>query len=162
MVNKGNASFGLNFSTSDNRVLHTKDLFFEPTLSSNGENQVLSMKAKVAADKYLEFRYEMKPNDYLVDFTIRSQGLNGIVNSSQPVTLEWKLKGIRHNKSIKYEDKYTELTYNHEGGKISYLSLAGDDEETESEVKWVSYRQHFFSSILAAKSDFATADLTSG
>ncbi len=161
LVKDGNATFGLNFSTSDNRVLHTKELFFEPSVSKNGENQVLSMKAKTAPNKFLEYRYEMKPDDYLVDFTIRSQGLNGVINAGQPVTLEWDLKGIRHNKSIKYENRYTRLTYNHEDDKISKLSEGSDDEETEEDVKWLSYRQHFFSSILATQERFDTAELTS-
>lgn len=161
LVKHGNASFGLNFSTSDNRVLNTKDLFFEPSMETNGNNQVLSMKAKVAPDKYLEYRYEMKPNDYLVDFTIRSQGLNGIINSSNPIQLEWRLKGIRHSKSIQYENRYTRLTYNHEDDKISKLSEGSDDEEIETDVKWLSYRQHFFSSILATKETFKKAELSS-
>ncbi len=161
LIKDGNASFGLNFSTSDNRVLNTKDLFFEPTLSNNGENQVLSLKAKTSPNQYLEYRYEMKPNDYLVDFTIRTQGLNRTINESQPIQLHWKLKGIRHNKSIEYENRYTELTYNHEGSKISYLSLGSDDEENEADIKWLSYRQHFFSSILASKKNFESANMSS-
>ena len=161
LVKDGNASFGLNFSTTDNRVLNTKDLYFEPSMEKNGDNQVLSMKAKVSPDKYLEYRYEMKPNDYLVDFTMRSQGLNGVINSSSPIQLEWKLKGIRHSKSIQYENRYTRLTYNHEDGKISKLSEGSDDEETEVDIKWLSYRQHFFSSILATKENFKKAELSS-
>ena len=161
LVKDGNAEFGLNFSTSDNRVLNTKDLYFEPSLTKSGNNQVLSMKAKVATDKFLEYRYEMKPDDYLVDFTIRSQGLNGVLNSSQPVQMDWKLKGIRHSKSIEYENRYTRLTYSHEDGKISKLSDSKDDDEVEEDVKWLSYRQHFFSSILATKEKFEKAELTS-
>lgn len=161
LVKDGSASFGLNFTTSDNRVLNTRDLYFEPSMGTNGENQVLSMKAKVGPDKFLEYRYEMIPNDYLVDFTIRSQGLNGIINSSKPVQLEWKLKGIRHSKSIQYENRYTRLTYSHEDGKISKLSEGKDDEETETDVKWLSYRQHFFSSILATEEHFKKAELSS-
>ncbi len=161
LVKDGNASFGLDFTTSDNRVLNTKDLFFEPSISKSGDNQVLSMKAKIAPDRYLEYRYEMKPSDYLVDFTIRSQGLNGAINSSKPVSLQWKQKGIRHNKSIDYENRYTRLTYNHEDGKISKLSEGSDDEETEEDIKWLSYRQHFFSSILATQTPFKSAELTS-
>ena len=161
LVKDGNASFGLNFSTTDNRVLNTKDLYFEPSMEKNGDNQVLSMKAKVSPDKYLEYRYEMKPNDYLVDFTMRSQGLNGVINSSSPIQLEWQLKGIRHSKSIQYENRYTRLTYNHEDGKISKLSEGSDDEETEVDIKWLSYRQHFFSSILATKENFKKAELSS-
>lgn len=161
LVKDGNAQFGLSFSTSDNRVLNTKNLYFEPTLSTSGENQILSMKAKTGPDQFLEYRYEIKPDDYLVDFTIRSQGLNGVLNSSQPVKMEWNLKGIRHNKSITYENRYTRLTYSHEDGKIDKLSEGGDDEDTEQDIKWLSYRQHFFSSILASKDEFKTAELTS-
>lgn len=162
LVKDGNANFAINFSSSDNRLLSTADLFFEPSLTKSGENQVLSMKAKVANNQYLEYRYEMKPNEYLVDFTIRSQGLSGVFNTSKPVTLEWDLKGIRHNKSVMYENRYTRLTYNHDEGSISKLSESSDfDEETEEDVKWLSYRQHFFSSILATDDHFKTAALTS-
>ncbi|MBT8185694.1 MAG: membrane protein insertase YidC, partial [Eudoraea sp.] len=161
LVRDGNASFDLSFSTTDNRVLNTKELYFEPTLTNNGDNQVLSMKAKVSANQFLEYRYEMKPDDYLVDFSIRSQGLNGILNASQPVQLSWHLKGIRHNKSIQYENRYTRLTYNHEGDKISKLSEGSDDEEIEEQLKWISYRQHFFSSILATTQPFESGQLSS-
>lgn len=162
LVKDSNATFGINFTTSDNRVLNTLDLFFEPSFTSEGDNQVLSMKAKVSDGQFLEYRYEMKPNNYLVDFTIRSQGLNGVINSSRPIDLEWNLKGIRHNKSVQYENRYTRLTYNHDGGKISKLSESSDlDEETEIDVKWLSYRQHFFSSILATDTHFKSAELSS-
>ncbi|NKI31870.1 membrane protein insertase YidC [Croceivirga thetidis] len=162
LVKDGNADFGLNFSTSDNRVLNTKDLYFEPSVSSSGENQVLSLKAKVNQDQFLEYRYEMKPNDYLVDFTIRSQGLESVINNSKPVELEWNLKGIRHNKSVQYENRYTRLTYKYEGDKISKLSESSElDEETETEVSWLSYRQHFFSSILVSDNPFESAELSS-
>jgi len=162
LIKDGNAKFGINFSTSDNRVLNTTELFFEPLLSKSGENQVLSMKAKVDENRFLEYRYEMKPNDYLVEFTIRSQGLNGVINSSRPIDLEWDLKGIRHGKSVKYENRYTRLTYNHDEGKISKLSENSEsDEENEEDIKWLSYRQHFFSSILATGNHFKTAEVRS-
>ncbi len=162
LVNSGNADFGLTFSTSDNRVLESQELFFEPELTTNGDNQVLSMKAKISPSQFLEYRYEMKENEYLVDFTIRSQGLSQVLNTSKPVELHWKLQGIRHNKSVQYENRYTRLTYNHDDGKISKLSESSElDEETEEAVRWLSYRQHFFSSILATDKPFATVALTS-
>ncbi|MGW9685866.1 membrane protein insertase YidC [Flagellimonas sp. 2504JD1-5] len=162
LIKENNANFGVNFSISDNRVLNTKDLFFEPSLTKSGDNQVLSMKAKVDNNRFLEYRYEMKPDEYLVDFTIRSQGLNGIVNSSRPIDLEWNLKGIRHDKSVQYENRYTEVMYNYEDGKIDYLSASSsEDEETEKDLRWISYKQHFFTSILATKKNFKTANLRS-
>jgi len=161
LIKDGNASFGLDFSTADNRVLNTQDLYFEPAITNNNGNQVLSLKAKTSNNQYLEYRYEMKPNEYLVDFTIKSKGLDNVISSSKPIQLDWKLKGIRHSKSIQYENRYTRLTYNHEDDKISKLSEGSDDEETEEDVKWISYRQHFFSSILAADQPFKSGDLTS-
>ncbi|MEH6681597.1 MAG: membrane protein insertase YidC [Sediminicola sp.] len=161
LVRDGNANFDLAFKTSDNRTLNTKDLYFEPSLTKNGNTQILSMKAKVSDDRFLEYRYEMKPEEYLVGFTVRSQGLDGTISSSAPVTLEWKMKTIRHSKSIQYENRYTRLTYNHEDGKISKLSESSDDEESESDVKWISYRQHFFSSILTTDTPFKSARLNS-
>jgi len=161
LVKDGNASFALDFSTSDNRVLNTADLYFEPSMSNDNGNQVLSLKAKTSNNQYMEYRYVMKPNDYLVDFMIKSKGLDNVISTSKPVTLDWKLKGIRHSKSIQYENRYTRLTYNHEDGKISKLSEGSDDEETEEDIKWISYRQHFFSSILAADVPFKNGDLTS-
>jgi len=161
LIKEGNADFGLSFSTNDNRVLSTQDLYFEPSLTSNGENKVLSMKAKVSNSQFLEYRYEIEPNDYLVDFTIRSQGLNGVFNASKPIDLKWNLKGIRHNKSVQYESRYTEMMYNYEGGKIDYLSASSDDDEVEEDVKWISYKQHFFTSILITDKNFKTADISS-
>ena len=162
LIKEGNSDFGLTFTTNDNRVLETQDLFFEPTLSKSGKNQILSLKAKVSENQFLEYRYEMKPNEYLVDFTIRSQGLGSVLNASKPIDLAWKLKGIRHNKSVQYENRYTRLTYNHDGDKISKLSESSElDEETEVDIKWLSYRQHFFSSILATNDHFESAIFSS-
>ena len=154
LIKDGNSAFNINFGTSDNRILNTQDLYFQPTVTKNGENTVVSMKLKVSENKFLEYRYELKPNDYMLDFTIRSQGLNDVVNSSQKVDLDWKLKTFRLDESVSYENRYTRLTYQLEGDKIDKLSPTGEDEETENDVDWISYRQHFFSSILVSDKPF--------
>jgi YidC/Oxa1 family membrane protein insertase len=161
LIKDKNASFNINFGTSDNRILNTKDLYFQPTLTKNGENQVLSMKLKVSDTKYLEYRYEIKPDKYMVDFTIHSQGLNSTLNTASPITLDWDLKGYRHEKSIKYENQHTELYYEKEDQKIDYLSMGGDDDATENDVNWVAFKQQFFSSILISKEAFNNAQIAS-
>ncbi len=161
LIKDQNAFFNLNFGTTDNRTLNTQDLYFEPTLTNNGDNQILSMKLKVSETQFLEYRYELKPNDYMLGFSVKSQGLSNVINSSQDVSLNWKLDAFRHDKSISYENRYTRLTYQHDGGKISKLGQMGDDEEVEINVEWLSYRQHFFSSILVADNPFKTAALKS-
>jgi len=161
LIKDQNAILNLNFSTTDNRILNTQDLYFQPTLSRSGDNHILSMKLKVSETQFLEYRYELKPNDYMLGFSVKSQGLNNVINSSQQVTLDWRLKGYRHAKSITYENRYTRLTYQHDGGKVSKLGQAGDDDETEKDIEWLSFRQHFFSSILLTDKPFKTAFLKS-
>ena len=161
LVRDGNALFNLQLATRDNRILQTRDLYFEPSLTREGEIQVLSMKAKAGTDQFLEYRYTMKPGEYLLDFDIRSQGLSSVLSANQPALLNWQLRGIRHNKSVMYGNRYTRLTYRHDGDNISKLSEGSDDEDTEIDVRWMSFRQHFFSSILATDDPFASVDMTS-
>lgn len=161
LIKDNNNIFNITFGTTDNRTLNTNQLYFQPELTKNGDNQVLSMKLKVSENQFLEYRYELKPDDYMLGFAVRSQGLSNVINGSQDVTLDWKLKGYRHAKSITYENRYTRLTYEHDDGKISKLSQASDDDEVEEEVTWLSYRQHFFSSILTTDTPFKTVALRS-
>ncbi len=156
-----NASLNINFGTTDNRILNTKDLFFEPIVTKNGDNTILSMKLKVSSDKFLEYRYELKPNEYMVDFTIRSQGLQQVFNSSQTINLDWKLQGMRHAKSASYENRYTELSYEYDGGKDDYLGQGEFADDEEQDVTWVAFKQHFFTSILLTDTAFKTASFTS-
>jgi YidC/Oxa1 family membrane protein insertase len=161
MIKDNNASFNINFGTSDNRTLNTKDLFFEPKLSKVGENQVLSMKLKVSEGNYLEYRYVMKPTEYMVDFTVRSQGLSASLDTNKPVTLDYSLEAFRKEKSISYENQQTEMYYEKEDESIDYLSISGEDDAEETDVNWVAYKQHFFSSILISEQAFSAAKLES-
>ena len=153
--------FNLNFSTSDNRTLNTSDLYFEPTLKNEGANKVLSMKLKVSEDQYLEYLYTITPDDYMLGFNIRSKGLSGILDSNKNANFEWDLKALRQDQSITFENRYTRLSYEYEGDKTGKLSQAGEDDETLDKVSWISYRQHFFSSILVPDSPLSKVELKS-
>ncbi|GGH46199.1 membrane protein [Mangrovimonas yunxiaonensis] len=161
LVKDGNTDFNINFGTTDNRTLNTRDLFFEPTITKNGENTVVSMKLKAGPQQYLEYRYELKPDDYMIDFTIRSQGMGNVINGSQAIDLNWDLQTYRQAKSISYENRYTEMVYEYDGGKDSYLGQSELSDDTESSVTYVAYKQHFFSSVLLADEPFSTASLVS-
>ncbi|ULC58555.1 membrane protein insertase YidC [Flaviramulus sp. BrNp1-15] len=158
LIKDNNASFNINFGTTDSRILNTKDLPFQPTVTKNGDVTVVSMKLKVSESKFLEYRYEIKDNDYMMDFTIRSQGLSDVINSSQAVNLDWDLKGYRHAKSISYENRYTDIHYEYEDGKDDYTGARDADEEIE-DITWIGYKQHFFTSVLLTDTPFKTAQI---
>ncbi|APG64151.1 membrane protein insertase YidC [Tenacibaculum todarodis] len=159
MVKDKNASFNINFGTTDNRILNTADLFFAPTLTKNGDNQVLSMKLKVSDSKYLEYRYEMKPNEYMVDFSIRSIGLSDVINASNTINLDWSLNGYRHEKSMKTENTMYSWFYYKTDDEVEYLN-AGNS-EIANDVDWVAFKQHFFTSNLLTDKPFNNATVTS-
>ena len=158
LIKDNNALFNINFGTTGNRILNTKDLNFEPTLTKNGGSQVLSMKLKVDANRFLEYRYEIEPNGYMVDFGVRSQGLNNVFNTSHPINLEWDLTSYRNEKSIRSESMYTWMYYKNDGD-VDYLGQ--NDDDTVKDVDWVAYKQHFFSSILMSDTAFKSINITS-
>jgi YidC/Oxa1 family membrane protein insertase len=153
LVKDGNANFTIDFSTRDNRVLNTKELFFEPTLSKNTDGGTqLSMKLKVSQDKFLEYIYSIKPDDYLIDFSVRSQGLRDVLDFSKPIDLQWDMKTFHTEKSVKYENQYTTLEYRTDGDEYDNLSpMAKSKEEELTNVNWIAYRQQFFTSIFNFK-----------
>lgn len=161
LIKDNNASFNLELHTKDNRVLNTKDLFFEPTLTTVDGNQVLSMKLKASQNAYLEYVYVIKPNDYMIDFDIKSQGLNQVLNTSKSPNLVWDLKAFRNEKSITYEDRYTEVYFEHKDGKIDYTGVSAQGEEDAEKTTFIAFKQHFFSSILLTSTPFETSKLES-
>jgi YidC/Oxa1 family membrane protein insertase len=161
LIKDNNAHLNVQLLTSDNRTLNTKDLYFEPTLTKNGSNQILVMRLKAAANEYLEYKYVLKADDYMLDFDIQSQGLNKVLDASKPLQLEWDLKSYTNEKSTSYENRYSELYYEHEDGKSDYLGLGHNESETIENVSYIAYKQHFFSSILLTDTPFEKSELYS-
>jgi YidC/Oxa1 family membrane protein insertase len=161
LIKDSNASLDITLQTADNRTLHTKELYFEPKLTTEGKNQVVTLQLKAGPDQFLEYRYVLKPNEYMLDFGIRSQGLEKVINTSKPLNLEWQLKSYRNEKSISYENRYTELIYEYEDGKDNYLNAAKDSEDEAKEVSYIAFKQHLFSSILLTDTKFKTVKFNS-
>lgn len=158
---KENQNFNYSFTTSDGRVLNSIDFYFTPKLTERSGNQILTFTAKVSDSQFLVFEYEIKANDYMIDFSIRSEGMRSLINTREEQNITWDLKVFRNSRSIEYENRYHLLTYGFEDDKVDYLSGASDDEEEDEEVHWISYKQHFFNSILIPTKSFDSVNFTS-
>ena len=98
----------------------------------------------------------------MLGFSVKTEGLDNVINTTQPIYLDWNFVGYRHAKSISYENRYSRLTYEYENGeKHSKLSPASDDDELEKDVTWMNFRQHFFSSMLLTDTAFKEVALRS-
>lgn len=161
LIKDNNAEFNIQLKTQENRIFNTKDMMFEPTLTKEGENQVLTLRLKSDDNKFLEYRYVLKPNEYMMDFSVRTQGMSSVLNTSEPLQLNWDLTAFRNEKSVTYENRYTELIYEYEGGKDNYLSQSSEDSKTVKDVTYIAYKQHFFTSILLTDTPFKRVDFRS-
>jgi YidC/Oxa1 family membrane protein insertase len=162
LIKDNNANLNIQLQTTDNRTLNSKDLFFEPMLTKVGADQVLTMRLKAGANEFLEYKYILKPNDYLVGFDIHSQGLNKVLNSSKPLDLVWDLKTYRNEKSVAYDNRFTEINYEYGDEKYSYVNNHGQGKEEDPEkVSYIAFKQHFFATILSTEKPFEKSKLQS-
>ena len=161
LIKDKNAIFALNFKTTQGQELSTQQLYFEPSLSQKDGKQLLSMKVKTGENSYLEYVYTLPAEGYMVDVAVRSQGLSGVLNSQNPIELVWGLKARRMEKSVTYENRYTQSAIRYADDKINRMSQGGNSGTKEEQVSWVAYKQHLFTSVLISDSAFANGDFLS-
>ena len=161
LIKDKNAIFALNFKTTQGQELNTQQLYFEPSLSQKDGKQLLSMKVKTGENSYLEYVYTLPAEGYMVDVAVRSQGLSGVLNSQNPIELVWGLKAHRMEKSVTYENRYTQSAIRYADDKINRMSQGGNSGTKEEQVSWVAYKQHLFTSVLISDSAFANGDFLS-
>lgn len=161
LIKDKNAIFALNFKTTQGQELNTQQLYFEPSLSQKDGKQLLSMKVKTGENSYLEYEYTLPAEGYMVDVAVRSQGLSGVLNSQNPIELVWGLKARRMEKSVTYENRYTQSAIRYADDKINRMSQGGNSGTKEEQVSWVAYKQHLFTSVLISDSAFANGDFLS-
>ena len=150
LIAEGNSEFNIELPLRDGRILNTRDFYFTPSLRKQGNQEILTLTSGVESGIRLMVDYIIQPDTYLIDYQVRSEGLGRFVKA-EGVKLQWRTQAFRNSKSLDYENRYTELSYQHEGDKVDELGVAGSDEETVNTVNWVSFRQHFFSAILISK-----------
>ena len=152
LVKNGNSIFNFSFLGKNGVQYNTNDLNFDFFVQNVDDSKIILMKSNVNENTFVEYKYTID-DGYIIDFDFRSEGFKKLVNSDQPYSFEWELNAFRNSKSISYENRYTYLTYFHDNDNIDYLSISGQDEDEENNLNWISYKQHFFSSVLIPKEE---------
>ena len=161
LIDESNADFNITMSTLDGRMMNTREMYFSPYLTDTGDAYHLVMKASLSSGEYIAFEYHFPKKGYLHKVAIKTEGMQRLLNSGTPPQLDWKTTAFRNSISIDYENRYTEFTFGYEEDRVDYLSLSGEDQETRGGIRWISYRQHFFSAILIPEAPISSATLTS-
>ncbi|GBU08215.1 membrane protein insertase YidC [Bacteroidales bacterium] len=154
------SSFGLVLVTANNRVLNTKDLYFE-AIELSKTSATMRLHAQDGA--YMDFIYSLNPNDYMMRFEIGSQGLSSILPSNtNSLDLVWTQYIRQQEVGRRFEEQHSALFYKFLVDDVENLSESKDDTENISnKLKWIGYKDQFFSSVLIPDEDFSSAQLES-
>lgn len=177
--------FGLNFF-AQNRSINTNQLFFtnvdakkevivtgpavrkgnEGKIKFNKENpggrESVVYRLEPSPGRYIEFVYTLGYNSYMVDFDINMKGMDQYIASNQSyLNFTWSIDVPRQERMSKFgEDRYTNITYKFFDDEVDNLAQNKSDEENlTTRVKWIGFKQLFFSSTIIADEFFPNAQI---
>jgi len=145
LVNNNKSVFSYNIPNGRNSIINTGDLVY--TAEIIRDKSKIKLITEIDDKRSLELTFTLEEDSSIIDFDLKLNDFNNILNSDG-VELIWKKDSFRNSKSIDYENRYTALSYGFEDEKDSYLSVAGTKNKNINNVNWISFREHFFSSIL--------------
>ena len=155
------ASFALTLITANNRILQTSNLYFTP-VETGAPNKAVLRLPTASADAWLDFVYELS-EDYMVHFAIEPHNMQTeLAQNVNSLELRWQQLIPQQEQGRKFEERYAQLQYMLVGGDMEKLSESKDDSAKESaRVKWIGYKDQFFSTVLIADDAFSSSQFTS-
>ena len=152
---------GMNFAfEGKNENILTEDLYFRTT---NVTDSTVTMRLATNGAGYIDFDYKLLPNTYVVNFSIRANGMqNFFPAAANTVNINWHQRARQLEKGFSFEQRYTSLTYKPVDKGSDYLNEMKDaKEEVTDRLDWIAFKNQFFSSVLIADQDFDKASLVS-
>ena len=170
MFDTTTVKFDLSFF-AQNRIVNTSQFYFQPYMNgqpysggdftlAEGDSVVFALRLPTTeADKYLEYVYTVRYDNYMMDFDIRTVGLKDVIaNNADYLTLDWEIDMMKQEKST---DRFAgeSVYYRSLTDKdVDHLNEQKDSEQTvNSKLKWISFKQRFFCNVLVAKNEFENA-----
>lgn len=161
LFDKDSTSQYLQFDAYSNSKFVTDSFYFTPANVESVTNangiKTLSLKLQTSKpESYIEYVYTLRPNNYLLDFDVNFVGMQSIIPAkTNHVTLHWSQAMPSQEKHISKEREVATAYYNEEKAGVDYIGVRKNEEKvfTESNIKWISFKQHFFNSTLIAKKD---------
>ena len=157
LIDNNKSIFSFNIPVGRNSNINSQDLNY--TAEIIDENSSVKLKAQIDSRSELELSFFLEDNSSIVDFELDI--IDNTNSNYENVQLIWGRDSFRNSKSIDYENRYTALSYGFENNKDSYLSVAGTTNKVIDNVNWVSFREHFFSSILILNNESNQVEISS-
>jgi YidC/Oxa1 family membrane protein insertase len=163
--------FGFNFFTTDNKAVQTNNLYFKPVsdqrsfkVGSQPESVILRLFA--GDDKYIEYKYTLAPDKYMVDFNVNFKSMEDVIASNQnSLTLDWKMYMPQQEKGRQNEENYSTIKYKFFQDDVDGLPLRQTKENVKRDIttklSWIAFQDQFFSSIIITNDYFLNASVSS-
>ncbi len=163
---KGDSTqFALNFATTQNRSISTGDLFFVPvnnekTVVVNQHDSATHFALRLLAgdQQYLEYDYSLAPGSYKLNFNIKMVGMDKVVASNwNSFDLRWSIYVPQQEKGRENEETYTSIFYKYfqeDAEEMPGATKEYKEFKIDNKIKWIAFKQQFFSSVLIAGSSF--------
>ena len=155
------SSMAFTLITANNRILQTSNFYFTPIASEDSKKVIMRLQTE-QEDTYLDFIYTLS-EDYMVDFDIQANNMQTVLaQNTNSMEMVWQQLIPQQEKGRTFEERYSQLQYMLAGGDIEKLSESKDDSEKESaRVRWIGYKDQFFSTVLIADEAFTSSEFES-
>lgn len=181
LIREADSHYGLTLTTASRRF-DTSNYRFTPTVV-NDSTVVMTMDfaracrpeafavndsmstdaATTPKAASLSFRYTLRPGSYLVGVEILQEGMTEYVPTALATAqFDWSYKMARNETGRTFEERNSSLSYKFLGDSPDELSSAkNDDESLGQRVKWIAFKNQFFSTVMIPRETFSSADLKS-
>ena len=147
--------------TTNNRVVDTKELYFK---ASYLNDSTLEMSLPMA-EGALRFTYTLPQSSYMLGFKIKADNMSQYLSQRENgLDMEWDMMIRQQERGRKFENRYSGLYYKFLEDDVENLETEKDDsQKLTNKVKWIGFKDQFFSSIIIADGDgyFTSTDLES-
>lgn len=150
-----------NFQLPLPQAVETADLYFTPKQTSDS---TILMALEMAPDAFWGIEYTLPQNDsYVVKMRIVQHNMAPIVQSNaRNLGLDWQQDIRRQEMGRMFEERNSGLYYKFAGGSVEHLSEAkNDSEDRKAKIRWIGFKNQFFSTVMIADRPFNTADFNS-
>ena len=158
--NDGDNNLNFTFESKQGyKNINTDKLYSIPVAQTDSS---VIMRLTFAADKYIDFKYLLRSDSYMLDLFIDAHNMEDILSAKKDITIDWNQLLRQQEVGYDFEQRYTSLTYKPVDDGSDYLSEMKDDNEKLSEpISWIAYKNQFFSSIMISGEEFNNVQLDS-
>ncbi|MBC7914042.1 MAG: membrane protein insertase YidC [Pyrinomonadaceae bacterium] len=167
MFTDNQSNFGLSFNAGGSAI-NTRDLHFTPSAPNltvaKQDSGSVTMRLNYSATQFVDYIYSLKGESYKVGLNIVTSGLESVIPQGQSINLNWSATLTQKEKDLKKErNEYSAAYFKQGENEPDYIGLNEDEKKDlgeEGKIKWVSFKQHFFSNVLISKDGFDKGSLT--